>query len=59
MENILLDLDTGVAKIIDSGLGRFFDDSDEPVHSYRGNILSFTVYIFNLKAFLRNSQPLV
>lgn len=55
MENILLDLDTGVAKIIDSGLGRFFDDSDEPVHSYRGNILSFTVYIFNLKAFLRNS----
>ncbi|VDD97638.1 unnamed protein product [Enterobius vermicularis] len=38
MENILLDLDTGVAKIIDSGLGRFFDDSDEPVHSYRGTL---------------------
>ena len=58
MENILIDLDTGVAKLIDFGLGRFFDDPDELIHSYSGNVLGFINYIFNLRT-LRNSSPLV
>ena len=59
MENVLIDLDTGVAKLIDFGLGRFFNDPDELIHSYRGKTLSFTIYILCSKAFLLNSQPLV
>ncbi|VDD85473.1 unnamed protein product [Enterobius vermicularis] len=40
MENVLIDLDTGVAKLIDFGLGRFFNDPDELIHSYRGTFYS-------------------
>ena len=61
VENVLIDLDTGVAKLIDFGLGKFFDDPDELIYSYSGNVLSFSNYAIKLKPyrFLRSCSLLV